>query len=117
MAPPLNKNQLEILNKEFYENKNLFGRDKLYNLLKEKYEEEAPSRRQISECWKAQEVNQLYTPSKGKTKDIKTNMTSPGTILAIDLVAMQKFQVTGFKYLLNGIDMSSRFLYSQALKN
>jgi uncharacterized protein YoxC len=117
MAPPLNKNQLEILNKEFYENKNLFGRDKLYNLIKDKYGEEAPSRRQISEFLKNQEINQLYSPSKGRPKDIKTNMTTPGTILAIDLVDMQKFEVKGFKYLFNGIDMSSRFIYSEAMKN
>ena len=42
MPPPLNKNKLEILNKEFYDNKNLFGRDKLYALLKEKYGDDAP---------------------------------------------------------------------------
>jgi IS30 family transposase len=117
MAPPLNKKNLEILNREFYENKNLFGRDKLYNLLKDKYGEEAPSRRQISDFLKNQEINQLYSPSKGRPKDIKTNMTTPGTILAIDLVDMQKFEVKGFKYLFNGIDMSSRYIYSEAMKN
>ena len=117
MAPPLNKIQLKILNTEFYENKNLFGRDKLFTLLKQKYEKEAPSRRQIAEWLKLQEINQLYTPSKGKPKDIKSSMTTPHKILAIDLVDLQKFQVKGFKYLLNGIDMSSRFIYSQALKN
>ena len=117
MTPPLNKIQLKILNTEFYENKNLFGRDKLFTLLKQKYEKEAPSRRQIAEWLKLQEINQLYTPSKGKPKDIKSSMTTPHKILAIDLVDLQKFQVKGFKYLLNGIDMSSRFIYSQALKN
>ena len=64
MTPPLNKIQLKILNTEFYENKNLFGRDKLFTLLKQKYENEAPSRRQIAEWLKLQEINQLYTPSK-----------------------------------------------------
>ena len=34
MAPPLSKEQLEILNKEFYENLNYFGRDKLFNILR-----------------------------------------------------------------------------------
>ena len=43
-------------------------------------------------------------------------MTTPNTILAIDLVDLQKIEVKGFKYLLNGIDMGSRFLYSQAMK-
>jgi len=44
-------------------------------------------------------------------------MTTPGKILGMDLVDMQKFQVRGYKYLLNAIDMSSRYLYSVALKN
>jgi len=30
---------------------------------------------------------------------------------------MEKFEVKGHEYLLNPIDMSSRFLYSVALKN
>ena len=44
-------------------------------------------------------------------------MTTPNKILALDLVNMEKFEVIGYKYLLNPIDMSSRFLYSVALKN
>ena len=44
-------------------------------------------------------------------------MTTPNKILGMDLVDMQKFQVRGYRYLLNAIDMSSRFIYSVALKN
>ena len=44
-------------------------------------------------------------------------MTTPNKILAMDLVNMEKFEVRGYKYLLNCIDMSSRFIYSVALKN
>ena len=44
-------------------------------------------------------------------------MTTPNKILGLDLVNMEKFEVKGYKYLLNAIDMSSRFLYSVALKN
>jgi hypothetical protein len=62
-------------------------------------------------------VNELYHPSKGKAKDVKTSMTTPNTILAIDLVNMEKFEVKGFKYLFNGIDMGSRCVYSVAMKN
>ena len=95
---------------------NYFGRDKLYTIMKEKYADH-PSRRQVAEWLSQQEVNQLYHPSKGKAKDIKSSMTTPNTILAIDLVNMEKNEVKGFKYLLNGIDMGSRFVYSQAMKN
>ena len=117
MAPPITTDQLAILNKEFYENKNLFGRDKLYQILKNKYQDKAPSRRQVAEWLSNQEINQIYHPSKGKAKTIKTNITTPNKILAIDLMNMEKFQVRDYKYLLNGIDMSSRYFYSVALKN
>ena len=118
MTPPLSTNQLKILNKEFYENHNYFGRDRLFNLLRDKYGEEiSPSRRQIAEFLKNQEINHLYHPSKGKPKEIKSSMTTPGKILGMDLLDLQKFQVRGYKYLLNAIDMSSRYLYSVALKN
>ena len=116
MTPPLSKYQLEILNTEFYTNLQFFGRDKLYTILREKYEEH-PSRRQVEEWLATQEVNQLYHPSKGKAKDIKSSMTTPNTILAIDLVNMEKQEVNGFKYLLNGIDMGSRYVYSVPMKN
>ena len=116
MAPPITSKQLELLNTEFYTNLQFFGRDKLYNIMKSKYPEH-PSRRQISEWLSHQEINQLYHPSKGKPKSIKSSMTTPNTILAIDLVNMEKFEVRNFKYLLNCIDMGSRFVYSQAMKN
>ena len=112
MAPPLSKAHLEILNTEFYVNKKLFGRDKLYDILKQNYEDH-PSRRQIADWLASQELNQLYHPSKGKAKDIKSSMTTPNIIIAIDLVDLQKIETRGFKYLLNGIDMSSRYIYSQ----
>ena len=44
-------------------------------------------------------------------------MTTPNKIIAIDLVNMEKFQVRGYKYLFNAVDMSSRFIYSVAIKN
>ena len=118
MAPPLTLNHLSILNKEFYKNLNFFGRDKLYNLIRDKYgDDKSPSRRQVADWLKQQEINQIYTPSKGKAKEIKSSMTTPNKILAMDLVNMEKFEVRGFKYLLNCIDMSSRFIYSVALKS
>jgi len=118
MSPPLTTNHLKILNDEFYKNHNYFGRDKLFNLLRDKYGDEiSPSRRQIGDWLKQQEINQLYAPSKGKPREIKSSMTTPNKILAMDLLDLQKFQVRGYKYLLNAIDMSSRYLYSVALKN
>jgi len=86
-------------------------------MLRTKYGDESPSRRQISDWLKLQEVNQLYAPSKGTAKTFKSSMTTPNKILAMDLVNMEKFQVRGYKYLFNAVDMSSRYNYSVALKN
>jgi len=48
MSPPLTTNHLKILNDEVYKNHNYFCRDKLFNLLRDKYGDEiSPSRRQI----------------------------------------------------------------------
>ena len=116
MAPPITSKHLELLNTEFYTNMNYFGRDKLYNILRQKYADH-PTRCQIADWISKQEVNQLYHPSKGKPKSIKSSITTPNTILAIDLVNMEKFEVKNFKYLLNGIDMGSRYIYSVAMKN
>jgi len=95
----------------------MFGRDKLFNFLRSEYADKEISRRQISDWLKLQEVNQLYAPSKGKPKTFKSSMTTPNKILAIDLVNMEKFQVRGYKYLFNAVDMSSRYIYSVAMKN
>ena len=84
MAPPLTKEYLQIFNKEFYDNLNFFGRDKLFNLLRSKYGDESMSRRQISIWLSQQEINQLYSPSKGKPKTFKSSMTTPNKILAMD---------------------------------
>jgi len=86
-------------------------------MLRTKYGDESPSRLQVAEWLSQQEVNQLYSPSKGKAKTFKSSMTTPNKILAMDLVNMEKFQVRGYKYLFNAVDMSSRFNYSVALKN
>ena len=70
MSPPLSTAHLKILNTEFYINKNLFGRDKLHKLLKNKYDDRAPSRRQIADWLKLQEINQIFYPSKEKQKTL-----------------------------------------------
>ena len=113
----MTKEQLEVLNKVFYKDLMMFGRDKLFNFLRSEYADKEISRRQISDWLKLQEVNQLYAPSKGTAKTFKSSMTTPNKILAMDLVNMEKFQVRGYKYLFNALDMSSRYNYSVALKN
>jgi len=71
MSPPLTKEQLEVLNKFFYKDLMMFGRDKLFNFLRSEYADKEISRRQVAEWLSQQEVNQLYAPSKGKDKNLQ----------------------------------------------
>jgi len=113
MAPPLTEQQEKLLNKIYYTNKNFFGRDKLYNLLKE-YD---ISRRQVAEWLNKQEVHQLYAPAK-KPKTIQnTILNEPYTQIGIDLMDMQNIERNGKKYVLTAIDLFSKKAWAIPLKD
>ena len=69
MTPPLSTNHLKILNDEFYKKHNYFGRDKLFNLLRDKYGDEiSPSRRQVAEFLKIKKLISYMLQAKGSQK-------------------------------------------------
>jgi hypothetical protein len=53
MSPPLNKEQYNLLNRIINEDKFLFGRDKVFELIKQKYSDSKISRRQIMDFIKS----------------------------------------------------------------
>jgi hypothetical protein len=116
MTPPISKEQTEYLHNLYYDKGYIFGRDKLYQYIRSN-DEMKISRRQIGDWLKKQEINQLHQPHS-QPKSIKsTVLEQPHITLAIDLVDMQNLEVKGYKYLLNGVDLFSRKLYSEAIKN
>ena len=66
MAPPLSSEQLEFIHYEFYKEGNLYGRDKLFYLLRKKYKELSPSRRQVFDFIEEQRNLILYQMLKNK---------------------------------------------------
>jgi len=73
MAPPLTKEQLEVLNKVFYKDQMMVGRDKLYDFLRSEYADKRISRRQVAEWLCHQEINQKFVISKLVKPVIKDN--------------------------------------------
>ena len=73
MAPPLTKEQLEVLNKVFYKDQMMMGRDKLYEFLRSEYADKRISRRQVAEWLCHQEINQKFVISKLIKPVIKDN--------------------------------------------
>ena len=73
MSPPLTKEQLEVLNKVFYKDQMMVGRDKLYDFLRSEYADKRISRRQVAEWLCHQEINQKFVISKLVKPVIKDN--------------------------------------------
>lgn len=113
MPYPLTAEQTEILRKLYYDDKFLFGRDRIY----EKVRDKGISRRQVMEWLKLQEIHQLFSQTR-KTKEIKpTILSKPNSQLAIDLKDIQTKAINGYNYILTAIDLFSKKAYAEALKN
>lgn len=66
---------------------------------------------------KKQETHQLYAPTR-RIKTVKTTvLKNPLSQIGVDLADMQNYESQGFKYLLCGIDLFSKFAVVVPLKN
>lgn len=117
-TPPMSVEQIEFINDLYYNQKMMHGRDKLFKYVQQNHPDLKISRRQIAEFLAKQEVNQIHQDSKGTPKTFKgTIAKEPHNIIGIDLVDLSNFQRGGYKWLLNGVDLSTRYLYSVPLKS
>ena len=110
----LTKEQLEWLNKKYYDDKFLFGRDRLFHLSKQ--EETGLSRRQIMKWLNLQEVHQKFLKTK-RTKHIKaTILSEPHKQIGIDLIDMSDMSYDGFNWILTAIDLFSKKAFAVPVK-
>lgn len=109
MAPPLTDKQIKILEKVYYKDKNFFGRDKLYDILKDHFD---ISRRQVQEWLNKQEIHQLYAPAKKRRMIQNTILNEPYKQIGLDLMDMQNIEDDGHKYVFTAIDLFSKKAYA-----
>lgn len=114
MAPPLTKAQEEQLFDLYYNQKYHWGRDKLWKIALDKGIK--ISRRQVMDWLRNQELNQLYRQKKPIKNFQPTLLSKSYQQIGLDIVDMQQYEVRGHKYMLNAVDLFSRFAYSRALK-
>ena len=112
---PLRENQLQILNKVYYEEHNYFGLKKLYKLVKEKYPDSDIKQNQIQN-WLYQQ--QIYQVNKRITtrKATKPFSSFSSTTLAIDLIDFSNKSYKGYNYILSCIDLFSRYCWLFPIK-
>ena len=114
MAPPLSQELKDKLHEIYYKNKNLFGRDRLFEIIKEK---DLPiSRRQIMEWLKHQQVHQLTQKTKKVSKFQSTILKAPFQQIGIDLIDMNKLKFNNYRYILTGIDLFSKYAWVYPMK-
>lgn len=116
MAYSLTSKQRNLLNKVYYKDKVLMGRDKLFAYLNLYYPDSGISRRQVMDWLKKQNLNQLFAPTM-KTKDIQgTVLKRPYVQIGIDLADMQNYEYKGYNYILVAIDLFSKKVWARAIK-
>lgn len=115
MAPPLEKSQEKILHDIYYDEKQFFGRDRIYAIIQER--DIDISRRQVMEWLKKQEVHQLTSQTRRSNVIQPTILTEPLKQLGIDLIDMQNLEHKTHKYVLTCIDLFSKKAYAVPLKN
>ena len=83
----LTKKDAEALHKLYYNEKNYFGRDKLYQIARAKGL--SVSRRGVMHWLKGQELNQVYVPTKKNREIQPTVLKEPFLQVGVDLMDMQ----------------------------
>jgi transposase InsO family protein len=114
---PLTQAQEEFLKNLYYEQGYTRGRDALWNYIRDNHPDQKISRRAIADWLSNQQTHQLFAAKKNK-KSSKPIITTRKT-LQIDLVDMITYKGSNnnYSYILNCIDIESRFVFSYKLLN
>ena len=115
MTPPISDEVKAQLKKLYYDDKNFIGRDRLYKLAVSK--DIDVSRRQVMNWLALQEVHQIYWPANESKEIQSTILHDSHDQIGIDLIDMQNYEYSGYKYILTAIDLFSKKAYAVALKN
>jgi hypothetical protein len=114
---PLTNVQDKLLKEIYYTKGIVVGRDKLYRYLQDNKPDSGITLRQVNAWIKNQELSQLHrTVTKRKHVSVVISK-KPLAILQLDLIDFINRQSNQFKYILNVIDVHSKFLWNMKLKN
>lgn len=106
---PLVEEQLRNL---YYDQKNYFGRDKLFKLAQEN--EIQVTQRQLSQWLKDQKINQLTQAGKSHTTVKPIVAKEPFSHIQVDLIDFRKWEGNNNRksYVMNAIDLYSKYAWS-----
>jgi hypothetical protein len=110
----ITKDHEKLLQIVYYKHNFLFGRDKLFQYIKNNYES-YPTRREVMEWLKNQEVYQLHVRPSARVSTKSIVVKRPNSYYQCDLVGpLPRDQ--GYNYIFSIIDVASKMLYTAPLK-
>ncbi len=114
---PLKPSQRDLLEKLYFGESFMFGRDKLWQYIKTNYPYKNISRRQIANWLNAQEISQMFHKTQ-PTKDLKSHVIkAPYNQIAMDVVDLQNWEHDKFKYVLTTKDLFSKKVWVEPTKD
>jgi len=116
MIPPLNEAQERKLHEIYYVQGNMFGRDKLYQLLKRDPANDI-SRNQVNAWLQSQEVHQTFRKPVSKRHAVRPYVTKTTGTLMVDLLDMSSDPWRSYVAILVCVDVFSRKVYARAIKD
>ena len=118
MPRPLTLAQRLLLNKVYYQEGKMLGRDRLWSYMKENHAEAKLSQRQVGEFVANQEVAQINQRAKSE-RDVKTALYTTRGNLGIDLKDNQNLagNTKGkYQYIFVAVDLFTRYVYAVPMK-
>lgn len=112
---PLTNKQEKLLNDIYYGQKYFFGRDKLFKL--QEIREAGITRRQVATWLSKQELHQMMLPKRRSKNIVPTVISDPKSQIEVDLIDMTSSADKGYKWILTGYDMFTKFGYAIPLKS
>jgi hypothetical protein len=112
---PLTREQEKILEEIYYKRGLKFGLAKIYEVVRQKNTGKHIYRAQIERWLKDQEIYQLYKRPTKFTSTKKIIAKRPG-LLQMDTLVLGNMAFNGFKYIVNVIDVHSRYAWAIPMK-
>jgi transposase InsO family protein len=114
---PMTSQQELLLHTIYFDKKFMFGRDKLFQYIRQNYPDSNISRREVSDWLSKQEISQIFHKTQ-PTKDLRSQViTAPYNQIGIDIVDFQNWEYEKYKYVLTAKDLFSKKVWVEALKD
>lgn len=112
----LTPSQQELLEKIYYKDKFTFGRDRLFEFLKQNYPDSQISNRQLRNWLQSQYTHQVNLIPR-RTKDVRSTLPSNiDSQISVDLIDMSAYAVKNYKWIITAINNFSKKASAYPLK-